>query len=228
MFNLIKYLIDYFGMFNSVVVISFLCLSLSLLAYYYKYSKLSFFLLYVSLTYGYFFVILTKEISSISITYYYYCSIFLCYHIYFTFSKRFYSRTIVVIKKYLNGSEYFKLILWIVLVFIPALFGEAFIFLIVFNPLFAFSIITANFMVFFFLLILWLWIFILILCNKLKIFNDFLLKIQTYFSRGACLHFIGNNPGKMLCEKVGLLIVCTPIVVSIPATGGYVLDRETY
>jgi len=80
----------------------------------------------------------------------------LCYHLYFTFSKRFYSRTIVVIKKYLNGSEYFKLILWIVLVFITALLGEAFIFLMVFNPLFGFSLVTANFMLFFFLFILWI------------------------------------------------------------------------
>ena len=226
MFNLIKYLIHYFDLFSSIEMLSFLCLGSSLLAYSYKYYRLSFFLLYVSLTYGYFFVILTKEISSITITYDYYFSIFLFYHFYFTFSKRFYCRTIVVIKKYLNGFEYFKLILWIVLVFIPALFGEAFIFLMVFNPLFGFSIVTANFSVFFFLLILWLWMFILILCNKLKIFNDFLLKILTYFSREACLHFIGNNPGKLLCEKVGLLVVCSPIVVSIPATGGYVLEKE--
>jgi len=156
MFNLINFLINYFGMFYSVLVISFLCLSSSLLAYYYKYYNLSFFLLYVSLTYGYFFVILTKDVSSISITYYYYSSIFLCYHLYFTFSKRFYSRTIVVIKKYLNGSEYFKLILWIFLVFLTSLFGEVFIFLMVFNPLFGFSLVTANFMLFFFLFILWI------------------------------------------------------------------------
>jgi len=214
-------------MLNCVLAISFFLFCLSLFAYWYKYVAVSFFLLYVSLTYGYFFVILTKNVSSITITYCYYSSIFLCYHLYFTFSKRFYSRTIVVIKKYLNGSEYFKLILWIVLVFITSLFGETFIFLMVFNPLFAFSIVTANFMVFFFLLILWIWSFILIFCNKFKIFNNFLLKIQNYFSREACLHFIGNNPGKLLCEKVGTLIVCTPIVVSIPATAGYALDKES-
>ncbi len=88
------------------------------------------------------FFIFTEDVSSISI--------FLCYHIYFTFSKRFYSKTIVVIKKYFNGPEYFKLILWIVLAFITALFGESFIFLMVFNPLFAFSLVTANLMLFFF------------------------------------------------------------------------------
>ena len=214
-------------MFYSILVICFFCLSSSILLYYYTYYKLSFSLCYVSLTYGYFFVILTEDVSSISITYYYYISIFLCYHLYFTFSKRFYSRTIVVIKKYLNGSEYFKLILWIVLVFITALFGETFIFLMVFNPLFAFSLVTANFVSFFFLFSLWVWVFFLIFCNRFKIFNNFLLKIQNYFSREACLHFIGNTPGKLLCEKVGTLIVCTPIVVSIPATAGYALDKES-
>ena len=78
-----------------------------------------------------------------------------------------------------------------------------------------------------FLLILWIWMFILIFCNTFNIFNNFLLKRQDYFSRKACLHFIGNSPGKLLCEKVGAIIVCTPIVVSIPATAGYVLDKES-
>lgn len=214
-------------MFYSILSISFSLLCLSSLLYSYKYYRLSFFLLYISLTYFYFFVILTEDVSSISITYYYYISIFLCFHHYFTFSNRFYGRTIIVIKKYLKNSEYFKLILWIVLVFITSLFGETFIFLMVFNPLFAFSIVTANFMVFFFLLTLWIWTFILIFCNKFKIFNNFLLKIQNYFSREACLHFIGNTPGKLLCEKIGTMIVCTPIVVSVPATAGYALDKES-
>jgi hypothetical protein len=148
-----------------------------------------------------FFIILTKDVSSISMTYFYYMVIFVGYHFYFTISKRFYSRTIVIIKKYINNSEYFKLFLWLILVFITSLFGESFIFLMVFNPLFAFSLVTANFGFFFFLLIQWMWMFFLIFCNKFKIFNNFLLKIQTYFSRGACLHFIGNNPGKLLCKK---------------------------
>ena len=183
MFNLINYLINSLELFDSILVISLLCLCTALVVYSYKYYRLSFFLLYISLTYLYFFVILTQNISSISMTYCYYISIFLCYHYYYTFSNRFYGRTIIVIKKYLKNSEYFKLILWIVLVFITSLFGETFIFLMVFNPLFAFSIVTANFIVFFFLLILWIWSFILIFCNKFCIFNNFLLKIQNYFSR---------------------------------------------
>ena len=227
MINLIHYLFNYFNLFNGILVFSTLLLLLSLYAYFYKYVKISFFLLYMSLTYCYFFVILTENISSISITYVYYFTIFISYHLYFTFSKRFYYRTIIIIKKYVNNSEYFKLILWIVLVFITALFGEGFIFLGIFNPLFAFSLVTGNFTLFFFLLIEWGWMFILIFCNKFNIFNNFLLKIQNYFSREACLHFIGNNPGKLLCEKVGTMIVCTPIVVSVPALAGYALDKES-
>ena len=127
---------------------------------------------------------------------------------------------------YLNNFEYIKLILWFVLVFIPALLGEPFIFLMVFNPLFAFSLATANFTFFFFLLVEWVWMFGLIVSNEFNVFNHFLLKIQNYFSRDACLHYIGNNPGKTLCQKIGTMIVCTPIIVSVPATAGYVFDYE--
>jgi hypothetical protein len=156
--------------------------------------------MYVSLTYYYFFIILIINVSLISVTYFYYGLVFLVYHFYFTFTKRFCYRTIIVIINYLNNFEYVKLILWFVLIFIPALLGEAFIFLMVFNPLFAFSLATANF-TFFFLLVEWVWMFGLIFSNQFNIFNHFLLKIQNYFSSKACLHYIGNNPGKSYVKK---------------------------
>ena len=201
MFNLIKYTVDFFNIFYSILIVSLVCLSLSILFYYYNYKKLSFFLIHLSLTYYYFFFILTKNISSISMTYFYYGLVFLFYHFYFTFSKRFYYRTMIVLKNYLNNFEYVKLILWVVLIFIPALLGEAFIFLMVFNPLFAFSLATANFKLFFFLLIEWVWMFGLIFSNKFNIFNHFLLKIQNYFSRKGCLHYIGTTQGKRCVKK---------------------------
>jgi hypothetical protein len=68
--------------------------------------------------------------------------------------------------------------------------------------------------------------FILIFSNAFGICNRFLLSIQHYFSRGACLHYIGNHPGKILCQRVGTVIVYTPIVISVPTTAGYVLDKE--
>jgi len=115
MFNLIKYSVDYFNIFYSILSVSLVCLSLSILFYYYKYNKLSFFLMYVSLTYYYFFIILTINVSSILVTYFYYGLVFLVCHFYFTFTKRFCYRTIIVIINYLNNFEYVKLILWIVL-----------------------------------------------------------------------------------------------------------------
>lgn len=201
MFNLIKYSIEYFNIFYSILIISFICLGLSLLFYYKNHKKLSFFLNYLSLTYCYFFIILTVDISPILVTYFYYSLIFLVYHYYFTFTKRFCYRTIIVIIHYLNNLEYFKLILWFVFILIPTLLGEAFIFLMVFNPLFGFSLATANFTFFFFLFVEWSWMFGLIVSNQLNIFTPFLFKIQDYFSRNACLHYIGSNPGKQLCQK---------------------------
>ena len=226
MVNLIGYLTNYLGMFYSILIVSLLCLSLSLLLYYYKYYKLSFFLLYVSLTYDYLFVLLNKNVFILSATYCYYISIFLSYHFYFTFSKRFYSRTIVVVKKYLNSSDYLKLILWIVLVFITALLGEVFIFWTVFNALFAFSLVTENYVLFFFLLIQWIWIFILIFLNKFNICNNFLSKILNYFSRKACLHYIGNNAGNKL-QRLGAHVLIPLVTGALPAGALFMLSQES-
>jgi hypothetical protein len=50
--------------------------------------------------------------------------------------------------------------------------------------------------------------------------------MQYNFSRGACLHYVGNHPGKTLCQKVDTVFICTPIVISVPATAGFVLDKK--
>ena len=225
MFNLIKYIINYLNVFYGILITSFLCVVLCVI-FYNKSKKFSFFFLYMALTYGYFFVILTIDVFSISVTFCYYFLIFAFYHVYFTFTKRFISRTYSVIRSYLINLHYVKLMLWGVFVFIPALFGNSFCFLIIFNSLFAFSLATATFSFFFFLLLIWSWMFILISCNKYGVGTNFLLKIQNYFGRSGCLHFIGNSPGRLLCEKIGMAIVCTPIFVSLPAIGGYALNQE--
>lgn len=227
MFNLINYVVNSLHLLcNSIVIISVLCLNLSILFYYYKYYKLSFFLLYMSLTCCYSFIILTQDIFGIWVTYSYYLSIFLSYHFYFNLSKRSYCRTVIVIKKYLNASEYFKFILWIVFVFIPALLGDTFIFLVVFNSLFVFSLVTANFKLFFFLFIEWVWMFTLIYSNLFSIFNNFLSVVQNYFSRKACLHFIGNNIGAKLSSRLGPMVILSPIVACVPAAGGLAMEKE--
>jgi hypothetical protein len=35
-----------------------------------------------------------------------------------------------------------------------------------------------------------------------------------------------EQPRETLCQKIGTMIVCTPIVISVPGTAGYVLDQE--
>jgi hypothetical protein len=66
---------------------------------------------------------------------------------------------------------------------------------------------------------------LLIFCNKFNFGSKFLTRVKEYFSRKACLHFIGNTLGKEICKKIGAFIVCTPIA-SIPAAGGYVVEKE--
>jgi len=41
------------------------------------------------------------------------------------------------------------------------------------------------------------------------------------------LHFIGNQFGKIICDKVSAVIVGTPIVISVPALGGCALCKES-
>ena len=226
MFNIMRYFVELFGMNGSVLLFSFLFLLVALVALYNGHRKFSFGLIYLFLTYFYFFLLLSKLLfDPIKMTYFYYFCLLFIYHCYFTFSKRFLYRTIVIIKIFLNNSEYFKLILWIVLIFITSLFTELFTFLIIFNGLFALSIATGNFILLFFLLVIWIWTLILVFCNRFNVFTDFLLRIRDYFSRGACLHYIGNNVGQRVCNQMGTFIVCTPIVVSIPGLAGFALNE---
>ena len=226
MITLLHFLVEKFNIFYSILFFSGLLFIAAIICYHYDKKQLSFFFLYMSLTYIYFFVLLTLDTSAVLITYGYYFVVLVAYHFYFTFSTLFYLRSVAIIKKYLYSSNYLKLILWLYFVFVCSLFGNIFIFLGVFNPLLLFSIATGNFIFTFFLLVLWGWMLILIFCNKWNLGETLLLKIRDYFSRAALLHFIGNSPGKSLCKKVGTMIVCTPIVVSVPAIGGYVLDKE--
>lgn len=201
-------------MVNIFKLLSSLSLSLSLIAYYFKNNLLSFFLVFATLTYKTFVLIFTKSITTNSI-YYYYTLLFFGYHVNFTFSKRFCIRTIVVIKSYLRKSEYIKLFLWVIFVFLTALIIEPFVFLCVFYPLIIYSAFNQKFILFFFLLLLWFWILFLIICNKYKICTDILLKMQNYFTSKAARHYIGNTIGKIALKQAKTL---TPISVIIAAT----------
>lgn len=199
MVSLLNLIIEKLNTVNSVLFFSGLFLVIALLCNHYSNRALSYFFFYSSLMYTYFFFLLSLNISPSLLTYGFYFIVFISYHFYFTFSKRYYLRTIVIIRKYLNNKEYVKLVLWSYFVLLCSLIGNKFVFLGVFNPLLLFSMANSNMTFALFLIILWSWMFILIFCNEFKIYTNFLLCIQNFFSREACLHYIGANPGKMLC-----------------------------
>ena len=157
--------------------------------------------MYVLLTFLYFFLLIQKTFYIAGLLYIYYFLIFFIYHLYFTFSKRFCYIVIIVLKNYWNKSEYLKIMLWFILVLLTSLVGDNFIFLFVFNPLFFYSIVTGNLLLFLVLLALWSWIFVLVYFNKFKICQKFLAKILQYFSRSACLHFTGNSKKELNLRK---------------------------
>lgn len=118
-------------------------------------------------------------------------------------------------KKYLKNSAYLKLFLWFVSIFVTSLFGETFVFLMVFNSLLAFSLAVDNHIMLLFLLSLWVWMFFLVFCKEFQTFNGFLSSIQDYFSAEACSPFMGHHLGDSLHKKVGVLLIWTTVVAVV-------------
>ena len=48
-----------------------------------------------------------------------------------------------------------------------------------------------------------LWCFALFIMHRYKIGSAFLKKCLNYFSRRACLHYVGNTFGTAICVAVG-------------------------
>ena len=142
---------------------------------------MSFLFLYFGICFLYFYTIINFDFWPTALTYAYY----------FIVSKQFYCRSLIVIKGYLNQFELKKLILWILLIFIPTLFNNIFIFMAIFNPLLVFTAFKGNLLLFSFLIGLWLWLFFLFISNKFNLFSTFLNRLQQFFSWRACLHFLG-------------------------------------
>lgn len=170
--NMIEYINNFMinlGLKYCILIMSFFFLSLSLFYYFYKSKWSSFLMFYVGSTYLKLFLNSVNHSWAITILYVYYLSIFLAYHLFFTFSKRFYFITIIVIKQYLKGSEYVKLLLWFVFVFTTSLLLENFILFVLISPLMGFTLTTSNFLLLFFLLCQWLWMCLLVFFNKYNI-----------------------------------------------------------
>ena len=122
----------------------------------------------------------------------YYFVVFLGFHIFEnTFTKRFYLRTKAILKGYYNESQYIKIILWFLFVFIPSLISHPLVITLVCQPLMLLSHLLEYDKVFLFFSAILLWCFLLFLMNKYRIGLSFLNNCKNYFSRRACLHYIG-------------------------------------
>jgi hypothetical protein len=122
-----------------------------------------------------------------------------------SFTNRFWLRTKIVLVRFIKKNEFTKTCLWILFVFVTCLIQNPVIFNFLYRPLFLYSVMFECSMLtsFFFLHILWCF-FILIL-NKYKTprSKNILEYFLNYFSRSACLHFIGNDFGSRFEEVYG-------------------------
>jgi len=134
----------------------------------------------------------------------YYFMIFLVFHIFEnTFTKRFYLRTRIILKDYYHNSQYIKIILWIWLVFIPSLIKYPLILVTVYQPLMLFFYLLRYDKLLFVFSAVLMWCFIIFVMHKYKIGFTFLERCKNYFSRRACLHYIGNMFGAAIRTAIG-------------------------
>ena len=129
----------------------------------------------------------------------YYAIIFIGFHIFEeTFSKRFYLRTKIILIGYYSNFEFIKIVLWFFLVLLPSLIKEPILMYSVYQPLMAYCYLFEYDFILLFLFLFMLRCLLLILMNKYKIAPNFLKKCLAYFSRRACLHYVGNMFGAAL------------------------------
>lgn len=95
----------------------------------------------------------------------------------------------------------------------------------IFNPLLVFTAFKGNLLLFSFLIGLWLWLFFLFISNKFNLFSTFLNRLQKFFSRRACLYFLGNGAGNTVPKKLGWAIL-SPVIVAIPSAVGFAADAD--
>lgn len=147
----------------------------------------------------------------------YYFTIFLGFHLFKnTFSKRFCLRTKVILKGYYVKSQYMKIVLWFLLVFIPSLISHPIVMFTVCQPLLLFSYLFMYYKVFLFFFTSTVWCFLLFLMNKYEVKIDFLKACLDYFSRRACLHYVGNMFGSSIKSMFSKI---TPARVLLTAAG---------
>jgi hypothetical protein len=186
---------------------------------YKKQKKSSFFFLYLASYSLNLYCVYRVSISPILTAYVFSSSVFFLYHWYFTFTRRFILRSYSVVKAFISSYSVVKLVLWLLFVLFPVLVNNHFSFFLIFNRLFLQALLSNHTTISFFLTILGLWYIFLSISSHFKMFSKVRRKVLNYFSRRACLHFVGNGFGSRLGLKVGAhiaatAVVCVPVCVS--------------
>jgi hypothetical protein len=187
---------------------------------YKKQKKPSFFFLYLATYSLNLYCVYRVSISPILIAYVFYSSAFFLYHWYFTLTRRFILRSYSVVKVFISSYSVVKLVLWLLFVLFPALVNNHFCFFLIFNRLFLQALLSNDTTISFFLIILGLWYIFLSISSYFKMFSKVRRKVLLYFSRRACLHFVGNGFGSRLGLQVGaglssVLTGCIPLGMGI-------------
>lgn len=127
------------------------------------------------------------------VAYVFYFIFFFTYHIYYTFNEKFFKKVKFIISNYSSNSEFIKIGLWLLTILLPFLIANNFVFLFVVYPILGNSLLAGHHFVFYSMLLLCVWVLFLSISAKNKIFKEFRYGIQKYFSREACVDFIGNR-----------------------------------
>jgi len=187
----------------------------------------SFFFLYFALYFMYFYCVSSDNItiSSTLLSYIFYLTLFFAYHYYFTFTQRFILRSYSVVKVFFCSYSLIKLILWVFFILLPTLINNVFIFFLVFNQFLLLTLLAGHTIILFFLTLLYIWFSFLSISNYFKLFPKVRQEIVKYFSRRACLHFIGNSAGSRLSPHLPAILIAA--VSTIPAIAGPLNDATT-
>jgi hypothetical protein len=93
-----------------------------------------------------------------------------------------------------------KLTLWVLFILLPTLINDSFIFIFVFIQLLLLSLTANHTTILFVLTLVLLWFNFLAISSYFKWFLKLRERIVKYFSRRACLHFIGNAAGSKMAK----------------------------
>ena len=142
--------------------------------------------------------------NGLPLSIFYFVNLFVGFHVFKrTFSTRHTLRTKSILLTYYKKSEFIKIFLWILLIFIPSLIMHVTVLIVVYQPLMMFCFLSHYDTLLTFLSLLLLWCFLLFLMNKYDFGHEFLKNCLHYFSRRACLHYVGNTFGARIRSVFG-------------------------